>query len=88
MNSSSFVLGLAFPLLVQSGAKHHQRKNVITVCSHFRVTFLCQKWSWAATNKGKNTPLPCVSAGSARTGRVHVARLATQGANSIKLTYS
>ena len=40
------------------------------------------------TNKRKNTPLPYVSASSARTGRVHWARLATQGANSIQLTYS
>ena len=38
------------------------------------------------TNKGKNTPLPCLSASSAKTGRVHLARLATQSANSIKLT--
>ena len=87
MNSSSFVLGQAFPLF---GAKHHQKKSLITVFSHFRVTFLCQKWSRAVTNEGKNTPLklPCVSASSARTGSVHLARLATQGANSIKLTYS
>ena len=85
MNSSSFVLWSGFSF---AGAKHHQKKSLIMVFSHFRVTFLCWKWSRAVTNKGKNTPLPCVSASSAKIGRVHLARLATRGANSIKLTYS
>ena len=58
------------------------------VFSHFRVTVLCPKLSRAVMDKSKNTPSPCVEASSARTGRVHLARLATQGANSIKLKYS
>ena len=56
MNPSSFVLGLAFPLLVRSTIK----EKLYYVFSRFRVTFLCRKWSQAVTNKSKNTPLPCV----------------------------
>ena len=56
MNLSSFVLGLAFPLLVRSTIK---RKPLLHF-EPFRVTFLCRKWSRAVKNKGKNTPLPCV----------------------------
>ena len=56
MNPSSFVLGLAFPLLVRSTIKI----KALLVFTRFRVTFLCRKWSQAVTNKSKKTPLPCV----------------------------
>ena len=56
MNPSFFVLGLAFLCWCEAPSKG----KPYYVFSHFRVTFLCRKWSRAVTNKSKNTPLPCV----------------------------
>ena len=43
-----------------AGAKHHQKKSLITFLAIFGVTFLCRKRRWAVTNKRKKTPLPYV----------------------------